>query len=56
MKRPPSTTSSQTRLGMAVGVILWIIGVFAWVVLCGEDYIGPDADSAAFIARFTEIQ
>lgn len=48
--------SSKVRLGMAIGVVVWIAIVFAWVILYGEPYIGQDADSSAFVARLVEFQ
>lgn len=46
----------RVRLSLAIGVILWMVLVFGWVVMYGEAYIGPGADSAAFIARLADFQ
>lgn len=52
---PPDPTTKR-RLAIAVGVIVWIICVFAGVVIFGEAIIGPKADSAAFIARMADFR
>lgn len=48
--------TSRRTFFIAIGCVLWIAGVFACVVLFGEPVIGPEADSAAFIARLADFR
>ncbi|GEM_PF-3258466 len=56
MRQPPPEPSTNRHLIIAICLILWIVGVFGWVVLFGERYIGPNSDSAAFIARIADLR
>ncbi len=53
---PTGEPSNRRPLLLAMLAILWIAGVFGWVVVYGEAFIGPKADSAAFIARFVDFR
>ncbi|MCA9256349.1 MAG: hypothetical protein KDA33_11965 [Phycisphaerales bacterium] len=56
MKHPLPEPSSNRHLIIAICFILWVAGVFGWVVLFGERFIGPNSDSAAFIARIADLR
>lgn len=51
-----SEPTTRRRLAIAIGAVLWIVAVFAAVVLFGEAFIGPEADSAEFIARIADFR
>ena len=53
---PSGEPSNRRPLILALLAVLWMAGVFGWVVVYGEAFIGPKADSAAFIARFVDFR